>query len=78
MQSIESSVALTAFQTKVTDLLAPAVATPYSAFEQFGAAAQPPVAALAPPSTFGQFAPPLLAASGILPVAYGAGSGSGQ
>ena len=36
-QAIDASLALSAFQAKVTDLLVPAVATPYTAFEQYGA-----------------------------------------
>ena len=39
-QAIESSLALAAFQAKVADELVPAVATPYSAFEQYGAVPQ--------------------------------------
>ena len=42
-QTIESSMALSAFPAKVADLLAPAVATPYTAFEQYGAVPPPRV-----------------------------------
>ena len=36
-QAIDTSLALSAFQAKVSGLLVPAVATPYTAFEQYGA-----------------------------------------
>ena len=40
-QAIKSSMELSAFQAKVSGLLVPAVATPYTAFEQYGAAPPP-------------------------------------